>query len=383
VVDIARGPAGDLFLVDHSGTVLRLQPGPGCPDDDRHEPNDDRQAARPVPWPGPVAGIVCSGDPDWFHVPARAGEWVSARLRFPPGRGDLDLVAAPGMASRSSGPEHAVEDLAVQATGTGGVSFLVEARGKVTNRYTVSFFRCHNDGRDNQDRARPHPLALGADPVKAVHCLGENEWFSFDALAGRTTDVVLESPAEDLALTLWGPDGREVKPERRVDRGGRISLRFTPVRNGPFPRRGLGVRLRRPGRVRAVGVGSAIIARRLLRRLPPSGAGGVDERDHVAVDLAEDDDLVAFLDRGAVVEVGRPLVLVVFEVAVRVVGSLMGSPGSWSGVRCRGCGGGAGPRTRGGWCGTAGRCRATRRGGPPRRHARTARRAAAGWRRAR
>ncbi|MEZ5246287.1 MAG: pre-peptidase C-terminal domain-containing protein [Acidimicrobiales bacterium] len=108
--------------------------------DDGFEENDTRATATPLSNDVAVAGRVCSGDDDWFSIPAVSGQLVTAVVDFVHADGDLDisLVDPAGTEVEFSTSTSDGEAITWTAASSGTYSLVVFGYNGAANDYTVS-----------------------------------------------------------------------------------------------------------------------------------------------------------------------------------------------------------------------------------------------------
>jgi hypothetical protein len=229
VFDVPDGGAGGpvardagLFPPNDAGGDAGFDAGPDspCPDDDGFEDNDERASATDIA--GEVNAVACGGDDDWYGVTTREGCLLSARLRFDPSSGDIDLhLFGPGgeLIDAQTGP---ADEKTVAALAPEAGDFAVRVRGDpgVATSYRVRFSSvCESDlmcpaddpFEDDDDLATATDLAEGETALGIV-CGDDDDHYRLDAPAGcavRGTLSYVHGTGQDLDLRFLHPDGSE------------------------------------------------------------------------------------------------------------------------------------------------------------------------------
>lgn len=205
-----RGTAGN-DNVYGAGELLLPDP-PLCPLDDAHEDNDTRATATPLTAGIALDGVTC--DDDWFSLPVKVGETVTADATFSHAGGDVDIAlydpAGTFVASSTSVTDN--ESVSHFATTTGTYAVRVYGYNGAQNSYSIEMNRsaCPPDDpfENNDTRATATALAFGS-PVTGRACPSDDDWYSFTLAAGQhvvaTTDFAHADG--DVDIQLYDPSG--------------------------------------------------------------------------------------------------------------------------------------------------------------------------------
>ena len=216
----APGNVGPLFItlsgsVGNNGGPYRLgatQQPQMCTGADAFEPNNNAGEAEPYVSPA-MAGTLCNGDEDWFLVPSRPSETVTAIISGGvPGTLQIRTQAGQVLGSGMSLPGGGFGAVAVNVTGA--VYVRIVDNGPNPLNYSLAVNRvggptCLPDNYEpNNSQATARP-ATGL--VQAQICANDVDWFSFTTTSpgAQVSLAMLTLPgAGNLELRLFSPNGQ-------------------------------------------------------------------------------------------------------------------------------------------------------------------------------
>ena len=203
------------------GTLITCPEGLACPLDDALEPNQLPDDATPLVVDAPVEAIICGEDTDLFRVEVPSGCRLAVDLAFDPAGGALDLVLLDdgfGIIDEAVGDAGAAQVVGMAGDDDAVFYALVDPQGEAETIYALTAAvecappppSCPDDDafEPNQDAASATPLVPGAEPVAALICGANVDFWGFHADTGCTIDLetVFSAADGDLDLALFGPD---------------------------------------------------------------------------------------------------------------------------------------------------------------------------------
>ena len=222
-----------------------------CPADEL-EPNNTRVAARSPAVDRWYDLTFCDEDEEWFSVPMRAGDGISATLEF---EGDEGWLVAelwhpdPGFAAALASSENvAGEDGATVQLGRADVrqngEYLVRVRSLEREprslpyraRFTIDTDRplCRADGMEGRSGNNTSESAVAASAGEhpgLTLCMGDEDWFRVDVGADATLRVsTTRSPdgaQSNMRLELRDPAGQLVDTSAEVGPNNSVSVNRT------------------------------------------------------------------------------------------------------------------------------------------------------------
>jgi hypothetical protein len=205
-----------------AGADYEEDAGPVACADDEHEDNDVRADAVDVVGGGPISGVVCGDDDDWFAVLSAPGCTVLAELtqaRDGTSIGDIDLLLfdPDGQLVGSSASLGEREAINVPARKEGRYAVRLRAGARDTVPYSLVLTStcandlvCPDDDRleDNDDPQTAAALNTGV-AHDGIVCSGDEDWFVVPAATGCVADAQLSfaHAGGDIDLELYRPDG--------------------------------------------------------------------------------------------------------------------------------------------------------------------------------
>ncbi|MBI2376093.1 MAG: PPC domain-containing protein [Deltaproteobacteria bacterium] len=198
--------------------LVGRQSGPVC-EDDGHEPDDLLPEARVIETDRPFAGVLCSGDPDWFvarGIPE--GTHLRATLEHRRSLGDLDLELyrassrVPILIARSLSDLEAID---YDASFAGDYYFRVVGRAADANAYSLRLEVRPSGSGCLDDRFEPNdePAAAVLSPedttpvaLELSICRGDEDWYLVNLGPDETLRAEIGfSAGGDLELALYAP----------------------------------------------------------------------------------------------------------------------------------------------------------------------------------
>jgi len=220
------------------GSVTGLQEDGQADEDDRFEPNDDREAAADI-----QSGETCEnlqlldGESDHFAVSLAADEQVTVTVDFEDGNSDLGVIVRGqngGFLGRSA--SFGDEESVTFETGSNG-TYYVEVFGDdgASSSYSLEVSSDENTAQDSGD-GDLRTIEIGEtasgeidrDDPQSEENRGYHEPVRLDGSAGDLVTISMESIRGDTYLVLRGPDGAVI--ERDDDGGNGLNSEISGVR---------------------------------------------------------------------------------------------------------------------------------------------------------
>ena len=185
--------------------------------DDAWEPNDGYYQAAALD-PGAYAEMtLCVGDDDWYSTQLLNGQLLNVELEFTHAENDLGLnvykLNDDGTVSSRAGSNTLTDNENVLYRPFDSGEFLVRVyrtRGAQLATYGLNVAidgeECVNDATEPNDAyTEAQPITVNAPQTGLTLCVGDADWFSFEAANGQLVDIDLdfEHAKNDLGMTLY------------------------------------------------------------------------------------------------------------------------------------------------------------------------------------
>ncbi|MBT3221526.1 MAG: hypothetical protein HN348_20795, partial [Proteobacteria bacterium] len=199
------------FLVDVTGDICI---------EDSYEPNDSEAEAQPVAEGAHADMTLCVGDNDWYTIDVANGQTLSVDIGFTHLDNDLGLslyeLNADGSLTFRTTADTLTDDESVLYQPFSETTLVVEVfrnSGQIDAAYTmdvsISGEPCIEDDYEPND-GYPEAVKLPKKGEQEMTlCVGDEDWFSFNADNGQVISVFIEflHSEADLGMQLWQLNG--------------------------------------------------------------------------------------------------------------------------------------------------------------------------------
>lgn len=217
--------------------------------DDAFEPNDQYPQAVPVPLQ-PVQDIsLCVGDADWYSVDLLNGQVLDARIAFSQAQSDLGLrvyqLADDGTIITRATADTLSDDERLLYTPFEDGTYLLQvyrSRGTQLATYDLDVAvrgeGCVDDPFEPNDAySTAAPLSPGVHEAQTM-CVGDADWYTFDAINGQLISVDLDfvHADNDLGVRLYAieEDGTVSSRVTADTLSDNEFIRYRPYETGAF-----------------------------------------------------------------------------------------------------------------------------------------------------